>query len=256
MRKMDDNNEIWFGVDGKQIPSRKSFLIDVEDGIVPKTIWSYKEAGHNHEAKDELKRFFPENLFTTPKPERLLKLILNIGSRDNDVVLDFFVGSGTTAAVAHKMGRQYIGIEQMTYREVLPVERLKKVISGEQGGISKSVNWQGGGDFIYCELMEYNQAFMERIQAAKSSKQLLRIWRDMAEGSFLNWYVNPAIPEDAIKDFEELGKRENGMEKQKRLLAELLDKNQLYVNLSEIDDAQFKVGKEDKALNKAFYGEL
>ena len=92
-------------------------------------------------------------------------------------------------------------------------------------------------------------------KAAKSSKELLKIWREMAEGSFLNWYVNPAMPEEAVKDFEALGKESNGLEKQKRLLAELLDKNQLYVNLSEIDDAQFKVSKEDKALNRAFYGE-
>ena len=96
---------------------------------------------------------------------------------------------------------------------------------------------------------------MERIQTAKSSKELKKIWEEMAEGSFLNWYVNPAMPEEAIKDFEAVGKEEKGLEKQKRLLAELLDKNQLYVNLSEIDDAQFKVSKEDKALNKAFYGE-
>ena len=167
------------------------------------------------------------------------------------MVVDFQMGSGTTCAVAHKLGRQYIGIEQMDYIETIPVERLKKVIAGEQGGISKSVNWQGGGDFIYCELMKYNEAFMERIQAAKTSKELLQIWREMAEGSFLNWYVNPAVPDEAVKDFEAIG----DLEKQKKLLAELLDKNQLYVNLSEIDDAQFKVSEEDKALNEAFYGE-
>jgi len=130
------------------------------------------------------------------------------------------------------------------------------MIAGEQGGISKSVNWQGGGDFIYCELMKYNEAFMERIQAAKSSKELLKIWQEMAEGSFLNWYINPEMPDEAIKDFEAIGKEPNGLDRQKKLLAELLDKNQLYVNLSEIDDAQFKVSKEDKALNKAFFGEV
>jgi len=130
------------------------------------------------------------------------------------------------------------------------------MIAGEQGGISKSVNWQGGGDFIYCELMKYNEAFMERIQAAKSSKELLKIWQEMAEGSFLNWYIKPEMPDEAIKDFEAIGKEPNGLDRQKKLLAELLDKNQLYVNLSEIDDAQFKVSKEDKALNKAFFGEV
>lgn len=189
------------------------------------------------------------------KPEMLLYRIVQMSTDKDEIVLDFHLGSGTTAAVAHKMGRQYIGVEQLEYGKNDSVIRLQKVIKGDKTGISKSVNWQGGGDFIYCELMKYNEAFMERIQAAKSSKELLKIWREMAEGSFLNWYVNPAMPEEAVKDFEELGKGEKGLEKQKSLLAELLDKNQLYVNLSEIDDAQFKVSKEDKALDKAFYGE-
>jgi len=157
--------------------------------------------------------------------------------------------------VAHKLGRQYIGIEQLDYGDKDSVNRLSRVIKGDDVGISKEVNWKGGGDFIYCELMKYNEAFMERIQDAKSGKELLKIWREMAEGSFLNWYVNPVMPEEAVKNFEELGKGENGLEKQKHLLAELLDKNQLYVNLSEIDDVQFKVSEEDKVLNKAFYGE-
>ena len=189
------------------------------------------------------------------KPERLIHRIILMTTKKNDIVMDYHVGSGTTCAVAHKMGRQYIGIEQLQYGENDSIVRLENAIQGDQSGISKSVNWQGGGDFIYCELMKYNEAFMERIQAAKTSKELLKIWKEMAEGSFLNWYVNPVMPEEAVKDFEALGKGENGLEKQKHLLAELLDKNQLYVNLSEIDDVQFKVSKEDKAVNKAFYGE-
>lgn len=209
----------------------------------------------NKKGTDEIVELFGRKAFAYPKNELLLQRIIEYTTKPGDIVLDFFLGSGTTAAVAHKMGRQYIGIEQMDYIESIPVERLKKVIAGEQGGISKAVNWQGGGEFIYCELMKYNEAFMERIQAAKTSKELLQIWQDMAEGSFLNWYVNPEMPEEAVKDFEALGKETDGLEKQKRLLAELLDKNQLYVNLSEIDDAQFKVSDEDKALNRAFYGE-
>lgn len=189
------------------------------------------------------------------KPEKLIKRIIEISASKNDVVLDFHVGSGTTAAVAHKLGCQYIGIEQLDYGDNDSSVRLQNVIKGDTSGISKSINWQGGGDFIYCELMKYNEAFMERIQAAKNSKELLKIWQDMAEGSFLNWYVNPEMPEEAIKDFEAIGKEENGLEKQKYRLAELLDKNQLYVNFSEIDDVQFKISKEDKVLNKAFYGE-
>ena len=125
------------------------------------------------------------------------------------------------------------------------------MIAGEQGGISESVNWQGGGDFIYCELMPYNQAYMDKIQSADSSEELVALWHDIAANAFLNWYVNPEVPEDAINDFIAIG----DVEKQKHLLAGLLDKNQLYVNLSEIEDVDFGVSAEDKALNKAFYGE-
>ncbi len=244
-------NRIWFGPDGNSVPSLKRFLTDVQAGSVPLTIWKYEEVGHNQEAKQETKKVLGNDFFGTPKPECLLQRIIHIGSTEGDIVLDFSLGSGTTAAVAHKMGRQYIGIEQMDYIETIPVERLKKVIAGEQGGVSKAVNWRGGGDFIYCELMKYNEAYMQRIQAVQSSEELLHIWHEMAEGSFLKWHVNPSMPKEAESNFMAIG----DLEKQKHLLTELLDKNQLYVNLSEIDDARFNVGKEDKALNRAFYGE-
>ena len=138
----------------------------------------------------------------------------------------------------------------MDYVDTLAVERLKKVIVGDQGGISKSVNWQGGGDFIYCELMPYNQVFMDRIQSAESIEKLFDIWEEISSESFLNWYVNPAVPEEAINDFIAI----NDLKKQKHLLAELLDKNQLYVHLSEIEDEKFEVSESDKMLNKDFYG--
>ena len=165
--------------------------------------------------------------------------------------LDYHSGSGTTAAVAHKTNRQWIMVEQMDYVKTVTTERLNKVIAGEQGGISESVNWQGGGDFIYCELMEYNQVYMDKIQAAHASEALVTLWREIAANAFLNWYVNEEVPEAAINDFIAIG----DVEKQKHLLAELLDKNQLYVNLTEIADADFGVSAEDKALNRAFYGE-
>jgi adenine-specific DNA-methyltransferase len=189
------------------------------------------------------------------KPERLLRRVVLLGSKPGDIVLDYHLGVGTTCAVAHKMNRQYIGIEQLDYGKNSGTVRLQNVIKGEQTGISEVEKWQGGGEFIACELMKYNEAFMERIEAAKTSKELVKIWKDMAEGSFLNWYINPKVPDDALKEFEAIGKDDDGVKKQRWLLAELLDKNQLYVNLSEIDDAQFKVSAEDKALNKAFYGE-
>jgi adenine-specific DNA-methyltransferase len=153
------------------------------------------------------------------------------------------------------MCRQYIGVEQLDYEKNDSVARLKNVIKGDQTGISKEEKWQGGGDFIYCELMKYNEAFMDKIQAAKSSEELANLWKNIAENSFLNWYVNPEIPEQAVNDFIEIGKTENGLDKQKKLLAELLNKNQLYVNLSEIDDADFNVSDGDKKLNQSFYGE-
>lgn len=223
----------------------------------------------NKKGTDEIVELFGEKAFSYPKNELLMQRVIEYTTKEGDLVLDFHLGSGTTAAVAHKTGRQYIGVEQMDYVDSIPVARLQKVIGkkgkkdGElfegleydTGGISKSVNWQGGGDFIYCELMKYNEAYMDKIQTAKTSKELIEIWKDIAENSFLNWYVNPEIPEEAVNDFTEIGKTENGLDKQKKLLAELLNKNQLYVNLSEINDEDFGVSKIDKKLNQSFYGE-
>ena len=192
------------------------------------------------------------------KPEKILYRLIKMITTDNDIIMDYHLGSGTTAAVAHKMGRQYIGVEQLYYKENDSVIRLKNVINGDRTGISgyENVNWQGGGNFIYFELKKYNEAFMDKIQTAKTSEELLKVWKDIAENSFLNWYVNPEIPGKAVNDFIEIGKTENGLEKQKKLLVELLNKNQLYVNLSEIDDEDFGVSNEDKKLNQSFYKEV
>ena len=223
----------------------------------------------NRKGTDEIVELFGEKVFAYPKNERLIERIIEYTTEEGDIVLDFHIGSGTTTAVAHKMNRQWIAVEQMDYVETITLERLKKVVGKrvkaeeklieeidyDTGGISESVNWQGGGDFIYCELMPYNQAFMDKIEAAQSSEALVALWRDIAENSFLNWYVNAEIPEDAVADFIEIGQTENGLDKQKKCLAKLLDKNQLYVNLSEIDDADFGVSEGDKVLNRAFYGE-
>jgi adenine-specific DNA-methyltransferase len=219
-----------------------------------RSVWWDKEVNSELGTK-HLRKLFGKKVFDYPKPETLMKRIIEMATKKDDLVMDFCLGSGTTASTCHKMGRRYIGIEQMNYIEKVTVKRLCMVLDGEDGGISQSVNWRGGGDFIYCELMKYNEASVDRIKAAKSNAEMLKIWQDMAEGSFLNWYVNPERPEEAINAFEAIGREEKGLEKQKRLLAELLDKNQLYINLSEIDDAQFNVSEEDKALNRAFYGE-
>ena len=226
---------------GKTAYVSSDFLNQVMDELLKSMV--------NRKGTDEIVEIFGRKAFSYPKNEPLMQRIIEYTTKETDIVLDFHLGSGTTAAVAHKMGRQYIGIEQMDYAKTLPVERLKKVIAGEQGGISETVNWQGGGDFIYCELMQYNQAYIDKIQTAQSSEELVSLWQDIAENSFLNWYVNAEMPQDAVQDFIAI----NDVEKQKHLLAELLDKNQLYVNLSEIEDADFSVSEEDKVLNKAFY---
>ena len=146
------DNRIWFGISGNNVPRIKTFLSEVQSGLVSMTLWKHTEVGNNQDAKKEVKKFNISNPFATPKPERLIERILNLGSNPGDLVLDSFLGSGTTAAVAHKMGRRYIGIElgDHCYTHCLP--RLKAVVDGEQGGISKAQNWQGGGGFKFYEL--------------------------------------------------------------------------------------------------------
>lgn len=188
------------------------------------------------------------NFNSYPKPESLIGFLIKAVTEDGDLVLDYHLGSGTTAAVAHKMNRQYIGIEQMDYIETVAVERLKKVIEGEQGGISKSVNWQGGGEFVYLELKKYNQTFIEQIASASSATQLLEIWEQMKAKSFLNYNVDIKKQDEHIEEFKALTLAE-----QKQHLCELLDKNQLYVNLSSLNDADFACTDEEKKITKDFY---
>lgn len=145
-------NRIWFGKNGNNVPQLKRFLSNVQDGMVAKTIWMRDEVGDNQEAKREIKEFNSNDVFSTPKPERLINRILTLSTQENDIVLDSFLGSGTTAAVAHKMCRRYIGIEMGEHAKTHCVARLQKVIDGEQGGISKEVNWQGGGGYRFYNL--------------------------------------------------------------------------------------------------------
>lgn len=146
------DNRIWFGPSGTNVPSIKRFLTEVKQGIVSKTIWMRTEVGDNQEANKEVKIFNSKSVFATPKPERLLERVLFLGSNEGDIVLDSFLGSGTTAAVAHKMGRRWIGVELGEHAKTHCYPRLKAVVDGEQGGISKAVNWQGGGGFKFYTL--------------------------------------------------------------------------------------------------------
>jgi adenine-specific DNA-methyltransferase len=148
------DNRIWFGPKNDGVPAIKRFLSEVKSGVTSMTLWTYQEVGHNQDAKREIKELDLGEVFGTPKPEKLIHRILTLATNENDLVLDSFLGSGTTAAVAHKMNRRYIGIEMGDHAKTHCVERLKKVVDGEQGGISKSVNWQGGGGFRFYELGE------------------------------------------------------------------------------------------------------
>lgn len=147
-----NDNRIWFGPEGSNTPRIKRFLTDVKAGITPMTWWTREEVGDNQEAKKEIKAFNFDSVFDTPKSERLIERVITIGSNPGDIVLDSFLGSGTTAAVAHKMGRKWIGIELGDHAYTHCKVRIDKVIDGEQGGISKAVNWQGGGGYKFYEL--------------------------------------------------------------------------------------------------------
>ncbi|MDD5463606.1 MAG: site-specific DNA-methyltransferase [Candidatus Moranbacteria bacterium] len=211
------------------------------------TVWNGKEVLTDRGTL-QIKALFGEKLFDFPKPEEFIKKILDLSTRENDIVLDFFSGSGTTLAVAHKMNRQYIGIEQMDYINDLPEARLIKVIAGEQGGISKAVKWQGGGEFVYCELAKYNEVFIEKIEKAKDTKELLRIWEEMKKRSFLNYNIDLKKINETIEEFKSFS-----IARQKEILLEMLNKNQLYVNLSEIKDKEFEIGDNEMKLNEKFY---
>ena len=232
--------------------TKTGFEIELgKDFGVYRTVWEDRRYDANIYGTQLVKSLVPNCNFDFPKSLwNVYDCLYAVVADDKDaIVLDFFGGSGTTAHAVLELNkdggnRKFIICEQMHYVETVTRERIRRVI--EQNN---------HGDFVYCEMMPYNQVFMDKIQAAQSSEELVSLWRDIAENSFLNWYVNPEIPEDALKDFIAIGQSENGIEKQKKLLAELLDKNQLYVNLPEIHDEDFGVSEDDKALNRAFYGD-
>ncbi len=180
------------------------------------------------------------------KPERLIRDILEISTQENDLVLDFFAGSGTTCAVAHKMKRRYIGIEQMDYIETITKERLKKVIEGEQGGISKKCDFKGGGSFVYAELKGVNLEIKKQILNAKSKSECLKIFNDLNE-RFLK-RTDCKIGEIHSEEFKNLDLNE-----QKRIYCALLDSNEDYLNLGDIDEDAWGIDGITKKYNEIFY---
>ena len=217
----------------------------------PKTIF-YKPEYSSGNGTEQMKNLFGEKAFKNPKPEELIQDFITITTNENDIVLDYHLGSGTTAAVAHKMNRQYIGIEQMDYIETLAVERMKKVIDGEQGGISKTVNWQGGGEFVYAELAPFNETAKQQILACESSDNIKTLFDELCERYFLKYNVSVNEFSQIIEEseFQSLP-----LDEQKQMVLEMLDLNQMYVSLSEMDDEQFAgcLNDDDKALSRAFY---
>ena len=217
----------------------------------PKTIF-YKPEYSSGNGTEQMKNLFGEKTFKNPKPEELIQDFITITTNESDIVLDYHLGSGTTAAVAHKMNRQYIGIEQMDYIETLAVERLKKVIDGEQGGISKAVNWQGGGEFVYAELAPFNETAKQQILACENSNDIKTLFNELYERYFLKYNVSVNEFSQIIEEpeFQSLP-----LDEQKQMVLEMLDLNQMYVSLSEMDDEQFAgcLNDDDKALSRAFY---
>lgn len=238
-------NRIWFGEDGNNVPSMKRFLSDVKQGITPLTIWSYSEVSHNQDARNEILGLDIE--FATPKPEKLLQRIIHLGSNENDIVLDFFMGSATTQAVSMKMNRRFIGIEQMDYIEGVSVARLKKVIEGEQGGISKEIGWTGGGSFVYAELYNLNYKYIPRIQNVLSNQEIAQLITEIKNNAFLDYKVSlERLTEDDV--FSSLS-----LEDKKKMLIESLDANQLYLSYTEIDDDSYSISGSEKNFNNSFY---
>lgn len=242
--------------------------LDESKGVPLSTVWSdiqqvyadpraYKEG--NRADVEVVKEFSGGQ-----KPEALLARIIEMTTDKGDIVCDFHLGTGTTAATAHKMERKYIGIEQMQSQIDIILERMSKVVSGDQAGMSKKIDWNpknpsledsangryDNNSFVYCELATANQHFVDLINEAQDCNSLQQIWTDMQETGFLSWKVNPKAINENITKFEDLS-----IDEQKKFLIECLDKNLLYVPFSEIGNAEFAISDEDKRLNHQFYGE-
>ena len=169
----------------------------------------------------------------------------------NDNLLDFFAGSGTTLAVAHKMNRQYIGVEQIERHFEICIERLKKVIEGEQGGISKKVDWKGGGEFICCDIATYNADWIKKIRAVKNDEEFEKLFEDIKENSVINHRLKiDYLETDNLLD-DDFKKKD--LEEKKSIMLEILDKNMFYVPFSERKDKNFNISDIDIKVSEEFY---
>ena len=238
MEKWDKEGRLCFPKDKNQNINRKIYL-DEYKGQPISCLWSDIKV-INPMAKER-------GEFDGQKPEALIKRIIEISTQENDLVLDFFAGSGTTLAVAHKMKRRYIGIEQMEYIESITKERLKKVIEGEQGGISKAVEWQGGGNLVYCELASLNAKFIEQIENCSNENELDNIYEALRKLAFIDYRA------DIQSDFKDLEFGALSFEEKKRILKKCLDRNMDYIPYADIEDSEYKIDEQTRILNKIFY---
>ncbi|MBL0717680.1 MAG: site-specific DNA-methyltransferase [Alphaproteobacteria bacterium] len=203
----------------------------------------------NTQSNIHMKSLFGTAKFSYSKPEQLIEFYLQISTKPGDIVLDFFAGSGTTAGVAHKMERQWITIEQMDYIQDITKARLKKVVDGEQGGISKAIDWKGGGEFVYMEMIEKNNRYFNEIIQSESDETLKILYKQIKEETFFRYDID-------LKGLDALMDDSISLKHKKEALTQCLDKNHLYLNYSSIDDRNFNKDETVSNLNKKFYKEV
>lgn len=241
-----NDNRIVFPKKGEGKPRYKLFLSEKNlKGVIVNSWWD--DVATNQDANKDLKELFGKNIFDYPKSEDLIKKIIEISTKENDTILDYHLGSGTTCAVAHKMGRRYVGIEQMNYVEDISVKRLSKVIEGEQTGISKALNWKGGGSFVYCELLENANLIINKINLA-TENNILEVKEEVCSDERIIPYVTREELKKADENFRCLS-----LEEKKMALINIVDKNKLYVNYSDVEDETFEITENDKKFSESFY---
>lgn len=234
--KMIEENRIYWGKDGQGAPQVKRYLREVKQGVTPLTIWLREEVGDNQEAKKELNELEFEDSFDTPKPERLISRIIHLGSNEGDIVLDYFLGSGTTAAVCLEMNRKFIGIEQMDY--------VKTIVRGK---LSNKLNvMDSNSSYIYMEIAKLNDKYISSILEAQDIDTLKGILNSIITSDYLNFMINSLKLDSMMVDTLQL-------DEIKSIAIRMLDINQLYLNYSEIDDVSHNVDEAIKQFNYSFY---
>lgn len=239
----EDGNAIW----------EKQYL-DESKGVPLTTVWNdIKQIYANPQAYKQENRETSEIELdfgnSGQKPEKLIKRIIEMSTDEGDLVLDFFMGSGTTPATAMKMQRKFIGLEQIDSQINITINRLVDVIKGKKSGISKEVKWQGGGSFVYVELMEKNRGFLTSIRNAETQAELHQVFEFMLKEAEIDFRIDLELVKDTLHELS--------FDEQKKTLIKIIDKNQLYYNYSEIDDENVRdlISDSDYSFNKNFYDE-